>query len=95
MAKIIKYKFLSCEINHGTEENPDIEQVESSAKIICNTQAIFDANYHIAEMEAIEGSIEVTGEFDDITLEPTQLDRVEAQVAYLAMMTGNEEILEA
>lgn len=26
--------------------------------------------------------------------QPTQLDRIEAQVAYLAMMTGNEEILE-
>ena len=27
MAKVIKYKFLSCEINHGTEENPSIEVV--------------------------------------------------------------------
>ena len=26
--------------------------------------------------------------------EPTQLDRIESQVAYLAMMTGNEDILE-
>lgn len=25
---------------------------------------------------------------------PSQLDRVEAQIAYLAMMTGNEDILE-
>ena len=24
--KIISYKFLSAEINHGTEENPNIEQ---------------------------------------------------------------------
>jgi len=27
MSKIIKYRFLSSETNHGTEENPDIVQV--------------------------------------------------------------------
>lgn len=64
MAKVIKYKFLSCEVNHGTEENPDIEQIILPAKIKCDTQASFDVKYPIAEKEAIPGTIEVTGEFD-------------------------------
>ena len=27
MAKIIKYKYVANEINHGTVENPDVEQI--------------------------------------------------------------------
>ena len=64
MAKEIKYQYLSSEINHGTEENPDIEQIIENATIICPTQADFDANYPIAESEAIPGKIKVVGEFD-------------------------------
>lgn len=64
MAKIIEYKFLSCEVNHGTEENPNIEQIILDTKVICPTQAIYDANYPIAEKEAIHGTIAVSGEFD-------------------------------
>ena len=70
--KLIKYKFLSAEINHGTDEEPNIEQVILDKEIECNTQADFDANYPIAEKEAIEGTIEVTGEFDPApVVEPT------------------------
>ena len=65
MAKVISYRFLSAEINHGTEKNPDIKQVIFDKSITCPTQAAYDANYAIAEKEAIEGTIEVTGEFDD------------------------------
>lgn len=61
--KIIKYKFLSCEINHGTEEEPDIEQVFEDAEIECATQEVFDANVQIAENEAV-GEITVVGEFE-------------------------------
>ena len=86
MAKIIKYNFLSYEINHGTEENPDIEQILQNAEIVCPTQDVFDANYPIAEKEAI-GEIIDEDEFDEEVVEPTQLDRVEAQVTYTAMMT--------
>ena len=83
--KIIKYKFLSAEINRGTEEEPNIEQQFLEKIIKCKTKAIFDANYPIAEREAVPGSIEVTGEFEPE--EPTQLDTIEAQVTYTAMMT--------
>lgn len=61
--KVIKYKFLSCEINHGTEEEPNIEKVYENAEIECATQSIYDANYPIAEIEAV-GDINVIGEFD-------------------------------
>lgn len=64
MAKIIKYKFLSVEVNHGTKENPDIEQILLDVQIKCKTQADYDTNYPIAEKEAIPGTIEVSGEFD-------------------------------
>lgn len=61
--KIIKYKFLSCEVNRGTEETPDIEQIIFDVRIPCPTQADYDINYPIAEKEAM-GEIIVEGEFD-------------------------------
>lgn len=64
MAKVIKYQVLVREVNRGTEESPDIKQITTPAKITCPTQASYDANYPIAEKEAIPGTIEVTGEFD-------------------------------
>ena len=64
MPKIISYNFISCEKTIGTKEEPVIEQIICPAKIKCDTQASFDANYPIAEREAIPGTIEVSGEFD-------------------------------
>lgn len=54
MAKIIKYRFLSCEVNHGTEEAPDIEQI-----ILDVTMPLTDANVEIAKVEAINGEYTV------------------------------------
>ena len=64
MAKVIKYKFLAAEINHGTEEEPDIERIVLEKAITCPTLTAYEANYPIAEKEAIPGTIEVCGEFD-------------------------------
>ena len=61
--KLIKYKYLSGEINIGTEETPNMEQVFSDKEIYCPTEEIFHANYPIAEKEAV-GEIVVEGEFD-------------------------------
>lgn len=33
--KLIKYRFLSSEINHGTEETPDIERVILNKHVVC------------------------------------------------------------
>lgn len=70
MAKVISYKFLSCEVNHGTEEEPNIEQIILDKSIICPTQAIYDANMPIAEKEALPGTLDrdPQGKFDP---EPT------------------------
>lgn len=83
MAKIIKYKFLSCEVNHGTEENPNIEQI-----ILDKSMGWNEANEEIAKREAYNGeyTIDDDGEPEpDAT--PSQLDVIEAQVTYTAMMT--------
>lgn len=89
MAKIIKYKFSSCDVNNSTEENPNVEQVVFDKEIYCATQAIFDENYLIAESEAV-GEIIVEGEFDD---EPTPEFTLENRVETLE--TDSTEMKEA
>lgn len=49
MKKVIKYKFLSCEVNHGTEEEPIIEQVFLNA-----TLPYSEANEKIAKREVVK-----------------------------------------
>ena len=78
--KVIKYQ-LCTEINHGTKEQPKIEQVFSAV-----TLGWSEANEKIAKAEAYNGEYTIE---DDGKTEPapTQLDRIEAQTTYTAMMT--------
>lgn len=78
--KVIKYQ-LCTEVNHGTEDKPDIQQVFSAV-----TLGWSEANEKIAKAEAYNGeyTIEDDGEPDP---PPTQIDRLEAQTTYTAMMT--------
>ena len=78
--KVIKYQ-LCTEVNHGTENEPNIEQVFSAV-----TLGWSEANEKIAKAEAHNGeyTIEDDGEPEPA---PTQIDRIEAQVAYTALMT--------
>ena len=78
--KVIKYQ-LCTEVNHGTKEQPNIEQVFSAV-----TLGWSEANEKIAKAEAYNGeyTIEDDGEPEPA---PTQLDRIEAQTTYTAMMT--------
>ena len=78
--KVIKYQ-LCTEINRGTEEQPNIEQVLSAV-----TLGWSEANEEIAKAEAYNGEYTIE---DDGKPEPapTQLDRIEAQTTYTAMMT--------
>lgn len=71
MGKVIKYKFLSCEINHGTEENPDIERMVLDKEILCKTEAIFEFSLPIAVKEAYNGEyiVEDDGEGEEISPE--------------------------
>lgn len=80
--KIIKYRFLSCEINHGTEENPHMEQIFLEKSMDWN-----ETNEQIAAKEAHNGEYTVVDDGVEEDVTPTQLDRVEAQVTYTAMMT--------
>lgn len=80
--KVIRYKFLSCEVNHGTEEKPNIEQVFLQASMPYS-----EANEEIAKQEAYNGEYTIVDDGVEEAIEPTQLDIIEAQVAYTAMMT--------
>ena len=76
MAKIIKYKFLSCEVNHGTEENPLMEQIFLEKSMGWN-----EANEEIAKREAYNGeyTIEDDGQPEPVA-EPTTEDVLNAML---------------
>ena len=78
--KVLKYQ-LCTEVNHGTEDEPKIEQVFSAV-----TLGWSEANEQIAKTTAYNGeyTVEDNGEPEPA---PTQIDRIEAQVAYTALMT--------
>lgn len=78
--KVLKYRLMT-EVNHGTEEQPDIQQIFSDVSMGWN-----EANEEIAKREAYNGEYTIE---DDGKPEPapTQLDRIEAQTTYTAMMT--------
>lgn len=91
--KIIKYKFLSAEINRRTEEKPQIEQI-----FLDKSMTWSEANEEIAKREAHNGEYEITDDGQpDPADTPTQLDMIEAQVTYTALMTDTllvEDIIE-
>ena len=81
--KIIKYKFLSAEVNHGTDEKPNMEQIFLHKSMPWN-----EVNEEIAKREAYNGEYEIVDDGQpDPTETPSQLDVIEAQVTYTAMMT--------
>lgn len=84
--KIIKYQTLN-RYNVGTDEASDWREGVGECIIGYN-----EANLELAKQEAYNGKFTI--EELEIVYEPTQLDRVESQVAYLAMMTGYTDILE-
>lgn len=82
MAKVIKYN-LCTTVNHGTTEEPQIVEVLSAVTIGWN-----EANEEIAKKEAYNGEYTIEDDGVEETATPTQLDIIEAQVAYTAMMTN-------
>lgn len=73
--KTIKYKFLSCEVNHGTEENPAIEQIFLEKSMGWN-----EANEEIAKREAHNGEYTIE---DDGQPEPEQVQTDAERIAEL------------
>ena len=82
MAKVIKYKFLSCEVNHGTEENPVVEQILLDVTMDWN-----EANEEIAKRESYEGeyTIEDDGQ-PEPEAQPTDAERIAELEEALAML---------
>lgn len=67
MAKVIKYKFLSGEVNHGTEEYPNIEQIFLNKTVGWN-----EANEEAAKREAYNGEYAI----EDDGVEMTSAERI-------------------
>ncbi|MBO7312490.1 MAG: hypothetical protein J6U82_06755 [Alistipes sp.] len=82
--KIIRFKMCAGRINKGTESNPVWEDLLENTAIRCLDE-YFEENMKIAQSEAV-GEITVE-EVEEPETEPTQLDQIEAQVTYTAMMT--------
>ena len=60
--KIIKYN--RCDrINHGTEEQPQIEEILSPVEIRCN-EDVLEANEEIAKKEAHNGKYTIVDELE-------------------------------
>ena len=78
--KVLKYRLMT-EVNHGTEEQPDIQQIFSDVTLGWSAE-----NEDIAKREAYNGAYTIE-DIPDAPQEPTQLDRIEAQTTYTAMMT--------
>lgn len=87
--KYIKYQ-INNPVNIGTEDSPKWIDNLFQKSIIYS-----EHNEEIAKREAHNGEYEIYDDGQpDPSTEPSQLDRVESQIAYLAIITGNEEILE-
>ena len=74
--KIIKYKFLSAEINHGTKEEPNIERVFLDVRM-----PYCEANEEIAKREAYNGEYEIVDDGQpEPVAEPTTEDILNAML---------------
>jgi hypothetical protein len=86
--KRIKYKFLSAEINHGTEEKPEIKQI-----FIDKSMTWSEANEEIVKAEAYNGEYEIydDGQPEPIA-EPTPEERIaELEEALALLLSGVTE----
>lgn len=79
--KVLKYR-LCTEVNHGTEEQPDIHQIFSEV-----TMSWSESNEEIAKREAYNGeyTVEDDGQPD---IEPTEQEQLRADVDFLLAMGG-------
>ena len=79
--KVLKYR-LCTEVNYGTEEQPDIQQIFSEV-----TMGWSEVNEQIAKSEAYNGeyTIEDDGQPEP---EPTEQEQLRADVDFLLAMGG-------
>lgn len=80
--KKIKYNLCTI-VNHGTEEHPDIKEILTPMEMPWN-----ESNEAIAKREAHNGEYTIEDDNQPDPAEvPSQLDVIEAQVTYTAMIT--------
>ena len=81
--KWLVYDMFCGRVNNGSEEDPKWENIFERIML---SQS--EANEEIAKAEAYNGEYEIVddGEPDPAEI-PSQLDRIEAQIAYTAIMT--------
>ena len=79
--KVLKYRLMT-EVNHGTEEQPDIQQIFADV-----TMSWSESNEEIAKREAYNGeyTIEDDGQPEP---EPTEQEQLRADVDFLLAMGG-------
>lgn len=80
--KVIKYQFMT-EVDYGTPEKPDVQQIFTKAQVPYS-----EKNMAFAQAEAYNGEVTVV---DDPTIpepEPTEAERLRADIDYLSVMTG-------
>ena len=79
--KILKYKFVCREINHGTDENPDIEQVIAENTVQCPDD-LLEANLAIYRKVSINGEVIVEdGEPEPPPITEQRISDLEEQLA--------------
>lgn len=88
--QIFKYR-RALTINTGTESDPHIVTVAGGEVVRPFTAATHDTYLSMSQADAYNGEVTVE-DVPDVPQEPTQLDAVEAQSTYTAMMT--ETLLE-
>ena len=73
--KLLKYQ-LCTEVNHGTEEQPDIVQTFNAVELRCQDDKL-EANISIAKSEAYNGEVTVE-DIQDVETEQTADDVLNA-----------------
>jgi hypothetical protein len=79
--KFLHYKFVTAEINHGTEENPDVELV-----MVEKQMGWSEAAEEIVKKEAYNGEYTIEDDGIETVAAPTHEERFEALEAAVAML---------
>lgn len=85
MMKKIEFNRIAGRINRGTPDMPEWKNIVEKSVIRC-AEEYLEVNLAIARQESCDGDITVE-DIPDPVIEPSQLDQIEAQVTYTALMT--------
>lgn len=91
--KILTYKVMGYTGVYNPETK-EIDQIECLATVVveCPTQAILEEKEEIAKREAYNGEYAIEDDGAEENLEPTELDKLDARLTYVEMMSGLLEV---